>query len=85
LINKRNPNNEEYGELIAKKYYDKLFKEFAIIDLSRYKTGQIGMRWRTKEEVVNGKGDTICANKACSDYKDLTSWEVNFKYQEESL
>lgn len=43
------PNNEEvdplgktdkeYGDLIAKRYYDKLYKEFAIVDLSNYKTG----------------------------------------------
>lgn len=25
---------------MAKKYYDKLYKEFALVDLSRYQTGQ---------------------------------------------
>jgi len=42
------------------------------------------MRWRTKEEVLNGKGDSICGNKLCSDYRELQSWEVNFKYIEEN-
>ena len=36
--------------------YDKLFKEFAIADLSRYKEKKIGLRWRTEREVVCGKG-----------------------------
>jgi protein FRA10AC1 len=32
---------------MAKKYYSKLYKEYALVDLSRYETGQIGCRWRT--------------------------------------
>lgn len=41
---------------IAKKYYDKLFKEYCIADLSRYKEGKVAMRWRTQKEVVEGRG-----------------------------
>ena len=33
---------------MAVKYYNKLFKEYCIADMSRYKTGQIGLRWRTQ-------------------------------------
>lgn len=36
---------------LARRYYDKLFKEFAIVDLSRASEGKVGMRWRTEEEV----------------------------------
>ena len=36
---------------MAKKYYDKLFKEYAIVDLRFYKEGKCGMRWRTQQEV----------------------------------
>lgn len=32
--------NDDYGRMIARKYYDKLYKEYAIIDLSEYKTGK---------------------------------------------
>jgi protein FRA10AC1 len=39
---------------VAKKYYDKLFKEYCIANLSRYKLGQVAMRWRTKKEVMDG-------------------------------
>ncbi|XP_041670866.1 protein FRA10AC1 isoform X2 [Cheilinus undulatus] len=41
---------------LAKKYYDKLFKEYCIADLSRYKENKFGFRWRTENEVINGKG-----------------------------
>lgn len=84
--------NDDYGRMIARKYYDKLYKEYAIIDLSQYKTGKqimninhrIGMRWRTEPEVMNGKGETICGNKVCTKDKELSTWELNFKYKENS-
>ena len=50
---------------LAKKYYDKLFKEYAIADLSRYREGAIGLRWRTAKEVVAGKGQFVCGVKRC--------------------
>lgn len=40
---------------MAMKYYRRLHKEYALVDLSRYKDGKIGLRWRTEDEVVNGK------------------------------
>ncbi|KAJ3038896.1 hypothetical protein HDV00_012818 [Rhizophlyctis rosea] len=54
---------------VAKKYYDKLFKEYCLADLSRYKEGKVAMRWRTQKEVVDAKDS-------------LRSWEVNFAYME---
>ncbi|XP_056152748.1 protein FRA10AC1 [Lampris incognitus] len=41
---------------LAKRYYDKLFKEYCIADLSRYKENKFGFRWRIENEVVSGKG-----------------------------
>jgi len=67
---------------LARKYYDKLFKEYCIIDLSRYKDNQFGMRWRTEKEVVLGKGQFVCACKRCENVKKLRTWEVNFGYIE---
>lgn len=67
---------------IAKTYDDKLFKEFCIGDLSNYKANKIALRWRTKKEVLSGKGETMCGNKECDAKEDLRSWEVNFKYVE---
>eukprot|EP01137_Pigoraptor_chileana_P030741 Opistho-2@17652 len=67
---------------IAKNYYDKLFKEYCIADLSRYDKGQIALRWRTEAEVVEGKGQFICGARKCGTVSGLESWEVNFNYVE---
>ncbi|KAJ4940147.1 hypothetical protein JOQ06_026456 [Pogonophryne albipinna] len=67
---------------LARKYYDKLFKEYCIADLSRYKENKFGFRWRTEEEVVSGKGQFQCGNKRCEKEEGLKSWEVNFAYVE---
>lgn len=68
---------------LAKSYYDRLFKEYAISDLSRYKENKIALRWRTEKEVVEGKGQFVCGNKPCVVMEGLESWEVNFGYMEE--
>ncbi|XP_022067947.1 protein FRA10AC1 [Acanthochromis polyacanthus] len=68
---------------LAKKYYDKLFKEYCIADLSRYKENKFGFRWRTENEVVSGKGQFQCGNKRCEKEEGLKSWEVNFAYVEQ--
>ena len=68
---------------LAKAYYDKLFKEYAISDLSRYKENKIALRWRTEKEVVEGKGQFVCGSKHCSEREELQSWEVNFAYVEQ--
>ncbi|XP_017291975.1 protein FRA10AC1 [Kryptolebias marmoratus] len=67
---------------LAKRYYDKLFKEYCIADLSRYKENKFGFRWRTENEVVSGKGQFQCGNKRCEKEEGLKSWEVNFAYVE---
>ncbi|KAJ3016949.1 UNVERIFIED_CONTAM: hypothetical protein HDU68_011932 [Siphonaria sp. JEL0065] len=59
-------SDSSWEHRIAKKYYDKLFKEFAITDLSRYMEGKVALRWRTKREVVSGIGQFTCANLKCS-------------------
>eukprot|EP00002_Diphylleia_rotans_P039022 TRINITY_DN8957_c0_g1_i1.p1 TRINITY_DN8957_c0_g1~~TRINITY_DN8957_c0_g1_i1.p1 ORF type:complete len:212 (+),score=67.80 TRINITY_DN8957_c0_g1_i1:363-998(+) len=66
-----------------KKYYDKLFKEYCIADLSRFQSGQIGLRWRTEKEVFDGKGQFVCASKHCAQIDGLTSYEINFGYMED--
>lgn len=68
---------------LAKKYYDKLFKEYCITDLSRFKENKIAMRWRTEKEVIDGKGQFLCGSIHCREKEGLKSWEVNFGYVEE--
>ncbi|KAF8976466.1 hypothetical protein BGZ52_007915, partial [Haplosporangium bisporale] len=67
---------------IAKKYYDKLFKEYALVELKYYREGKIAMRWRTENEVTRGKGQFTCGSLRCDETKGLKSWEVNFGYVE---
>ena len=58
---------DTWGKRLAKAYYDKLFKEYTISDLSRYKENMVALRWRTEKEVVSGKGQFVCGSKHCSD------------------
>ncbi|CAE6460768.1 unnamed protein product [Rhizoctonia solani] len=59
---------EELGheERIAVKYYRGLFKEFAVVDLKHYKSGQFALRWRTEPEVISGLGQFTCGNTRCA-------------------
>lgn len=82
LWNEEDDPDETWEKRLAKKYYDKLFKEYCITDLSRYKENKIAMRWRIEKEVVDGKGQFSCGNKKCKESEGLRSWEVNFGYVE---
>ncbi|GAB2232725.1 hypothetical protein Droror1_Dr00011774 [Drosera rotundifolia] len=75
-------NDTSWEQSLVKRYYDKLFKEYCIADMSHYKIGKIGLRWRTEKEVVSGKGQFICGNKHCDEKDNLASYEVNFSYIE---
>jgi len=42
------------------------------------------MRWRVEKEVLSGKGESICGSTKCSEKLGLGTFEVNFKYKEDS-
>ncbi|KAG1667048.1 hypothetical protein FOA52_000409 [Chlamydomonas sp. UWO 241] len=67
---------------LASRYYHRLFKEYCIADLSRFKESKLGLRWRTEKEVVAGKGQFACGAKGCEERAGLCSYEVNFAYAE---
>ncbi|WJX92924.1 hypothetical protein P8452_74504 [Trifolium repens] len=71
-----------WEQRLVKRYYAKLFKEYCLADMSQYKSGKIGLRWRTEKEVMSGKGQFICGNKHCDEKDGLASYEVNFCYFE---
>lgn len=73
---------DTWEKRVARKYYDKLFKEYCIADLKRYKENKIALRWRIEKEVIDGKGQFICADVNCTAKDLLKSWEVNFAYIE---
>ncbi|XP_014641039.1 PREDICTED: protein FRA10AC1 isoform X2 [Ceratotherium simum simum] len=82
LWNEEDEMDMNWEKKLAKKYYDKLFKEYCIADLSRYKENKFGFRWRVEKEVISGKGQFFCGNKCCDKKEGLKSWEVNFGYIE---
>ena len=63
------------------RYYDKLYKEYVVAELSQYKSGKLGLRWRIEEEVLSGKGESICGALEC-DERAIKTFEVPFRYKE---
>ena len=69
---------------MVRQYYNALFKEYAVCDLSKTTTdGVVAMRWRTEAEVICGKGQFECGNVSCKNAASLTDVEVNFAYVEQ--
>lgn len=91
--NHQNRNDASAGsswqDRMVRNYHDHLYKEFALTDLSRG-AGRIGLRWRTQQEVKDGRGEITCGNKHCVHSKNyssttlqsLTTLEVPFAYEE---
>lgn len=71
-----------WGERMARKYESKLFKDFAIVDLSQNES--FGLRWRTRQEILLGKGEMSCCSKYCSSSSCLSGFELPFKYVEDN-
>ena len=57
-------------------------KEFVIASIGE--GGRVGFRWRTEQEVIQGKGQFQCGVRACDHPggDDLETFEVNFAYSE---
>ncbi len=71
-----------YEKRLAKRYYDQLFREFALADLTKFRKSMIGLRWRTQAEVFSGKGQFVCGSLHCDEQAGLRSYEVEFAYVE---
>lgn len=75
-----------WNDRLAQKYYESLYREFAICDLKHYKSGNFTLRWRTESEVLSGTGETTCANARCPEHTasstSLTTLELPFTYEE---
>ncbi|KAI0696914.1 folate-sensitive fragile site protein Fra10Ac1-domain-containing protein [Cytidiella melzeri] len=55
-----------WEDQVAQKYYERLFREYAVCDLKHYKSGNFALRWRTETEVISGAGETTCGNTRCA-------------------
>lgn len=70
---------------LAQRYDMRLTKDYVICDLKGYKSGRIGLRWRTESEVDKGKGRVLCGNKRCHISEGLQSYETKFIYEETGI
>ncbi|KAH7930152.1 hypothetical protein BV22DRAFT_1028654 [Leucogyrophana mollusca] len=75
-----------WNDQLAQKYYDSLYREFAVCDLKHYKSGNFALRWRTESEVLSGTGESTCANIRCTHHPvssvPLSTLELPFAYEE---
>lgn len=84
---KESKSASTWQERMVQNYHSHLYKTHVIADLTYYQKGRIGLRWRTKAEVQNGKGNDTCGNKNCSCYfdemnrkkpiEDVIQWKEN--------
>eukprot|EP00917_Polyrhabdina_sp_WS-2016_P004543 GHVP01010429.1.p1 GENE.GHVP01010429.1~~GHVP01010429.1.p1 ORF type:complete len:247 (-),score=54.32 GHVP01010429.1:22-762(-) len=74
--------SKDYAVRIARSYYDRLYKEYAVVNLTFASQKNIGLRWRTSQEVIKGKGQFMCGNIECSKKRGLCTFEVDFCYEE---
>ncbi|KAH9831577.1 folate-sensitive fragile site protein Fra10Ac1-domain-containing protein [Rhodofomes roseus] len=81
-----------WDDKLAKKYYENLYREYAVCDLKHYKSGNFALRWRTESEVISGAGDTTCGNTRCPLHEQravnelrpsLKTLELPFSYVED--
>uniref|UniRef100_A0A7S2NZM2 Uncharacterized protein n=1 Tax=Leptocylindrus danicus TaxID=163516 RepID=A0A7S2NZM2_9STRA len=61
-----------WQERMARSYEQQLYREYVLADLTRvhlHQSSPMGLRWRTKSEVLQGKGEVSCGNKHCPSYQ----------------
>lgn len=85
LLDEEDGTEEEGWEMrMVRAYHDQLYKEYALIDLSRVhlEGSPVGLRWRSEKEVVAGRGQFTCGNVSCTAEDSLSSYELPFSYVE---
>ena len=62
--------SSSWGKRLAKKYWDKLYKEYTICDLSRYKEKKVAFRWRIEKEVncIVHSSNSVCVENLFNDF-----------------
>ena len=78
----------DWADRMARNYEAQLFKEVALVDLSRAEASKsIGLRWRSQREVLSKKGEDVCGEIHCqsgvaSNNTPLQAFEVPFSFVE---
>lgn len=57
-------SNNTWQDRMVNQYHSHLYKEYVLADLTRA-PAMLGLRWRTEQEVQNGRGHATCGNKHC--------------------
>lgn len=80
---RKEENDDGWESKFARKVYSDLFKEYVVVDLSKYEEKKVGMRFRTKNDVLSKKGENFgqCGEINCKS-KGSELIETVFKYQE---
>ncbi|GJD07457.1 Protein FRA10AC1 [Galdieria sulphuraria] len=68
---------------LARRHYERLYKDYAIAELSQWREGSVGFRWLNQTEVLQGKGYSCCAATDCDSASELNTFEVPFTYEED--
>lgn len=59
--------NRSWEDKLALSWYSKLFREYALCDLTHYKAGGVALRWRTESEVLDRIGEASEEQQALKD------------------
>jgi protein FRA10AC1 len=62
-----------YGAKLAKRYYDRLYREYCIADLSRYKESKIGLRWAGFLDLTSTHTCALCGSHQYDASQELKS------------
>lgn len=71
-----------WQDRMVQHYHSHLYKEYVLADLTT-RPGQVGLRWRTQDEVKRGKGYETCGNKHCPSYQNQQSQMAKARSKEE--
>ena len=69
-----------WGRSLAETYDSSLTKDFGLSAVAP--DGRLGIRWRTRREVINGKGQYTCGMLDCDAVVSLSTFEVPFAYSD---
>jgi len=88
-VTEKSAKSSTWQDRMAEHYHSHLYKSYVLADFTYFKQSKVGFRWRTKREVLEGKGHDTCGNKHCPSYYDssqnkkavteVTRWSKNVK------
>ncbi|ORY91472.1 folate-sensitive fragile site protein Fra10Ac1-domain-containing protein [Leucosporidium creatinivorum] len=78
----QDPSTLSWEDRLAVKYYDSLFREYALVNLKHYRSGAVALRWRTETELLAGIGHLTCGSLRCSYHQPSPTLVAAFEEDE---